>query len=68
VAGWNDTEYDPQGRIIGWGLTLRPTPTSDAARDWQNKHPGMELLGVIDAHRVSRPLSEMLLNEHAPPL
>ena len=26
VAGWNDTEYDDQGRIIGWGLTLRPTP------------------------------------------
>ena len=26
VAGWNDTEYDRQGRIIGWGLTLRPTP------------------------------------------
>lgn len=26
VAGWNDTEYDQQGRIIGWGLTLRPTP------------------------------------------
>jgi alkylmercury lyase len=25
VAGWNDTEYDAQGRIIGWGLTLRPT-------------------------------------------
>lgn len=26
VAGWPDTEYDEQGRIIGWGLTLRPTP------------------------------------------
>jgi alkylmercury lyase len=26
VTGWNDTEYDRQGRIIGWGLTLRPTP------------------------------------------
>src|SRR5215471_13383524 len=25
VAGWNDTEYDRQGRILGWGLTLRPT-------------------------------------------
>ncbi len=25
VAGWNDTEYDLQGRIVGWGLTLRPT-------------------------------------------
>ena len=153
VAGWNDTEYDPQGRIIGWGLTLRPTPhrfnvdgkqlytwcaldtlffpavigraariespcaatgtpirltvdpaagvnalepstavvsivtpqhmssvrtafcnpgrffaTPDAACDWQSKHPGMELLGVVDAHRVSRPLSEMLLDKHAPPL
>lgn len=26
IAGWPDTEYDEQGRIIGWGLTLRPTP------------------------------------------
>ena len=26
VAGWTDTEYDPQGRIIGYGLTVRPTP------------------------------------------
>ena len=148
VAGWNDTEYDRQGRIIGWGLTLRPTPhrvtvdgkqlytwcaldtlffpavigrpahiespcvatgtpirltvdptagvsaldpptavvsivtpeqmnsirstfcnpgrffaTSDAARDWQCKHPGMEVLSVVDAHRASRPLSEMLLDD-----
>ena len=26
VAGWNDTEYDEEGRIVGWGLTLRATP------------------------------------------
>ncbi|HUZ62325.1 MAG TPA: organomercurial lyase MerB [Acetobacteraceae bacterium] len=26
VAGWPDTEYDEQGRIVGYGLTLRPTP------------------------------------------
>lgn len=26
VAAWTDTEYDPQGRIVGYGLTLRPTP------------------------------------------
>jgi alkylmercury lyase len=26
IAGWRDTEYDPQGRIVGYGLTLRPTP------------------------------------------
>lgn len=26
VGGWTDTEYDPQGRIVGYGLTLRPTP------------------------------------------
>jgi alkylmercury lyase len=25
VAGWSDTEYDQEDRIIGWGLTLRPT-------------------------------------------
>jgi alkylmercury lyase len=147
VAGWNDTEYDPQGRIVGWGLTLRPTPhrfnvdgkhlytwcaldtlffpavigrpvrvespcavtgvpirlavdpaagvsaldpptavisivtpqqmgsvraafcnpgrffaTPDTARDWQCRHPGMEVLGVVDAHRASRPLCEMLLS------
>jgi alkylmercury lyase len=146
VASWNDTEYDEQGRIIGWGLTLRPTPhkfsidgkllytwcaldtlffpavigrpariespcaasgvpitltvdpttgvsaldpptavvsivtpeqmssvrtafcnpgrffaTPDAARDWQSKHPGMDVLSVVDAHRASRPLAEMLL-------
>jgi|SRR5579859_3199366 len=150
VAGWTDTEYDAQGRIIGWGLTLRPTrhelkidgkqlytwcavdtlfmpavigraasvespcaatgipvrltvdptegvsalepstavvslvtpeqmssvrtafcnpsryfATSDAARDWQGKHPGMELLSVADAYHASRPLSEMLLDESA---
>ena len=153
VAGWNDTEYDNQGRIIGWGLTLRPTPhrfeidgkqlytwcaldtlffpavigrpariespcaatgipirlkidptagvgavdpptavvsivtpeqmssvraafcnpgrffaTPDAARDWQRRHPGMEVLSVVDAHRASRSLSAMLLDDSAPPL
>ncbi|UPK03123.1 organomercurial lyase MerB [Bradyrhizobium sp. 170] len=153
VAGWNDTEYDEQGRIIGWALTLRPTQhrfnidgrqlytwcaldtlffpavigrparvespcaatgvpirltvdptagvsaldpsaavvsivtpeqmssvrtafcnpgrffaTPDAARAWQCKYPGMEVLSVVDAHRASRPLSEMLLNGSAPPL
>lgn len=26
VAEWRDTEFDEQQRIIGWGLTLRPTP------------------------------------------
>jgi alkylmercury lyase len=26
IAGWNDTAYDQEGRIVGWGLTLRPTP------------------------------------------
>jgi alkylmercury lyase len=151
-AGWNDTEYDPQGRIVGWGLTLRPTPhrvtvdgkqlytwcaldtlffpavigrparvespcaatgipirltvdptagvsalepstavisivtpaqmtsvrtafcnpgrffaTLDAACDWQRKHPGTEVLSVVDAHRASRPLSEMLLGDNPPP-
>ena len=153
VAGWSDTEYDLQGRIIGWGLTLRPTPhrfnidskhlytwcaldtlffpavigrparvesqcaatgtpirltvdptvgvsalapstavvsivtpeqmssvrtafcnpgrffaTPDAAREWQGKHSGMEVLSVIDAYRASRPLSEMLLGDSAQPL
>jgi len=152
VAGWNDTEYDQEGRIVGWGLTLRPTPhrfnidgkqlytwcalgtlffpavigrparvespcaatgipirltvdptegvsaldpptavvslvtpeqkgsvrtafcnpsryfaTPHAGRDWQNRHPGMELLSVVDAHRASRPLSQMLLADGAPP-
>jgi alkylmercury lyase len=151
VAGWNDTQYDQEGRIIGWGLTLRPTrhkfnidgkqlytwcaldtlfmpavigrparvespcaatgipvrltvdpaegisaldpstavvslvtpeqmssvraafcnpsryfATPDAARDWQSKDPGMELLSVVDAYRASRSLSEMLLDESAP--
>jgi alkylmercury lyase len=151
VAGWNDTEYDERGRIVGWGLTLRPTPhrfnidgrqlytwcaldtlffpavigrparvespcaatgalvklrvdptagvsaldppsavvsiatpermnsvrsafcnpgrffaNPDAARDWQSKHPGMDVLSVVDAHRASRPLSEMLLVDGAP--
>jgi alkylmercury lyase len=153
VAGWNDTEFDQEGRIVGWGLTLRPTPhrfnidgkqlytwcaldtlffpavigrparvespcaatgvpirltvdptegvsaldpstavvslvmpeqtssvrtafcnpgryfaTPDAARDWESKHPGMELLSVADAYRASRSLSEMLLDENTPPL
>jgi alkylmercury lyase len=153
VAAWNDTEYDEQDRIIGWALTLRPTPhgfnidgkqlytwcaldtlffpavigrparvespcaatsvpirltvdptagvsaldpptavvsivtpqqmnsvrgafcnpgrffaTADAARDWQRRHQGMEVLSVVDAHRAGRPLSEMLLDESAPPL
>ncbi|OAF12420.1 hypothetical protein AYJ54_06220 [Bradyrhizobium centrolobii] len=153
VAGWSDTEYDQEGRIIGWGLTLRPTrhkfnvdgkqlytwcaldtlfmpavigrsarvespcaatgipvrltvdptegiialdpstavvslvapeqmtsvrtafcnpgryfATSDAARDWQSKHPGMELLSVVDAYRASRPLGEMLLDGSESPL
>lgn len=147
VAGWNDTEYDQQRRITGWGLTLRPTPhrfgvsgkqlytwcaldtlffpavigrparvespcagtgvlirftvdptagvsalepatavvsivtpekmssvragfcnpgrfftTADAARGWQAKHPGMEVLSVIDAYRASRPLAEVLFD------
>ncbi|NUR05358.1 MAG: organomercurial lyase MerB [Streptomyces sp.] len=26
VANWPDTEYDDQGRITGYGLTLTPTP------------------------------------------
>lgn len=26
IATWADTEYDEQGRIVGYGLTLRPTP------------------------------------------
>ncbi|MQA03853.1 MAG: organomercurial lyase MerB [Streptosporangiales bacterium] len=26
VAGWPDTEYDHAGRIIGYGITLPPTP------------------------------------------
>jgi alkylmercury lyase len=150
VAGWSDTELDQQGRIVGWGLSLRPTPhrfkidgkqlytwcaldtlffpavigrpahvespcaatgtlirltvdpaagvtaldpktavvsivtpekmssvrtgfcnpgrffaTADAARNWQAKHPGMEVLSVVDAHRASRPLSAMLLDGSA---
>lgn len=150
VAAWNDTECDEQGRIIGWALTLRPTPhrfnidgkqlytwcaldtlffpavigrparvesrcaatgvpirftvdptagvsaldpptavisivtpqqmssvrsafcnpgrffaTADAAGDWQRRHQGVEVLSVLDAHRASRPLSEMLLDERA---
>jgi alkylmercury lyase len=41
--------------------------TPDAACDWQRKHPGMELLSVVDAYRASRPLGEMLLDESASP-
>lgn len=26
VSRWRDTEYDREGRLIGWGITLRPTP------------------------------------------
>lgn len=26
VAGWADTEYDEAGAIVGWGISLRPTP------------------------------------------
>lgn len=148
VAAWRDTEYDEQGRFIGWGLTLRPTPhhftvdgkqlytwcaldtlffpavigrlariespcgstglpirltvdpeagvtaldpgtavvslvtpeqvssvraafcnpgrffvTLDAARDWQTKHAGMEVLPVADAYEAGRPLSAMLLRD-----
>lgn len=37
-----------------------------AARDWQHLQPGMEVLSVADAHRGSRPLSDMLLDESAP--
>ncbi|MBZ0149206.1 MAG: organomercurial lyase MerB [Pseudorhodoplanes sp.] len=151
VSGWTDTEYDQQGRIVGWALTLNPTPhklsidgkqlytwcaldtlffpavigrparvespcattgapvrltvdpaagvtaldpatavvsivtpqqmssirasfcdpghffvSRDAASQWQARHPGMEVLGVADAHRVSRPLSDTLLDEKAP--
>jgi alkylmercury lyase len=147
VSSWPDAEYDREGRINGWGLTLRPTPhkfsingkqlytwcaldtlflpavigrpaliespcaatsapirltvdpvagvttlgpatavvsivtpeqvssvrtafcnpgrffvTADAARDWQAKHPGMEVLSVADAYLASRPLSKMLLD------
>ena len=39
--------------------------TANAARDWQRKHPGMEVLSVVDAYRASRPLSEMLLDDSA---
>jgi alkylmercury lyase len=40
--------------------------TPDAARDWQSKHPGMELLSVVEAHCASRPLSQMLLDDGIP--
>ena len=40
--------------------------TPDAAREWQGKHSGMEVL--IDAYRAGRPLSEMLLGDSAQPL
>lgn len=35
VAGWSDTEYDEQGRIIGYGLTLHPTPHGFTVDGWQ---------------------------------
>ena len=35
----------------------------DAACDWQARHPGMEVLSVIDAYRASHSLSRALL-EH----
>jgi alkylmercury lyase len=41
--------------------------TLGAARAWQAKHPRMDVLTVADAHRVSRPLSAMLLDETTPP-
>lgn len=146
MGGWRDTEYDRQGRIVGYGLTLHATShrfavdgkqlyawcaldtlflpaviarparvdsscaatglpvrlavepdagvtalepatavvsivtpegsssvrasfcnpgrffaTRDAARDWQGKHPGMEVLSVVDAYQAGRSLSAMLL-------
>jgi alkylmercury lyase len=149
LAGWPDTEYDQQGSIIGYGLTLHRTPhrftvdgkqlytwcaldtlffpavigrsahiespcpgtgssirltvepvegviglhpatavisivtpdkvtsvrtafcnpgrffaTSEAARGWQAKHPGMEVVPVAEAYQASRPLSDMLLHAY----
>ena len=147
VAGWPDTEYDAEGRIVGWGITLNPTPhrftvdsktlytwcaldtlffpavigrrahveascratgvpirlvvdptagvsalapasavvsliipermssvraafcnpgrffaSAEAARDWQDAHPGMHVLPVADAYQAARPLSASLLS------
>jgi alkylmercury lyase len=39
--------------------------TANAARNWRRKHPGMEVLSVVDAYRASRSLSEMLLDASA---
>jgi hypothetical protein len=33
----------------------------DAARNWQTKQPGMEMLSVVGAYRASRSLSSALL-------
>ncbi|MFF0522343.1 organomercurial lyase MerB [Actinomadura nitritigenes] len=151
VAAWADAEYDEQGRIIGHGLTLKPTPHSflidgarlytwcaldtlffpavlglaaevespcpatghairlrvdptagisaltppsavvtvvapqrpsslraefcdpgrffasaDAARPWQNAHPGMSILSVADAYEISRPLAATLTSSDGP--
>jgi alkylmercury lyase len=151
VAGWPDTEYDQQGRIIGYGLTLRPTShrftvdgkqlytwcaldtlffpavigrpanveslcagtgipvrltvdpavgviglgpatavvsivtprevssvrtdfcnpgrffaSPDAAREWQAKHPGMDMMPVAAAYKAGRFLSDMLLDDRDP--
>lgn len=152
VAGWPDTEYDAEGRIVGYGLTLNRTPhgftvdgkalytwcaldtlffpavigrrahveaschatgvpirlvvdpiagvsaltpagavvslvvpermnsvraafcnpghffaSADAARDWQDLHPGMHVLPVADAYQVARPLSASLLSSRGEP-
>lgn len=151
IEGWTDTEYDRQGRIVGYGLTQRPTPhrftvdgkllhtwcaldtlffpavigrpaqiespcaatgipigltvdpvdgvtgfepatavvsiatpeqvtsvrtvfcnpgrffaTRDAARGWQAEHPAVDIVPVLDAYKVSRPLSDMLLDGNNP--
>jgi alkylmercury lyase len=151
VAGWPDAEYDQQGRIVGYGLTLCPTPhrfsvdgkqlytwcaldtlffpavigrpahvessctttgipvrltvdpaagvialdpattvisivtpkqvtsvrtdfcnpgrffaSPDAAREWQAKHPGINVVSVADAYQAGRSLSDMLLDDRDP--
>lgn len=153
VAAWPDTEYDAEGRIVGWGITLNPTPhrftvdgktlytwcaldtlffpavigrraqvegschatgvpirlvvdptagvsalapasavvslvipeqmssvraafcnpgrffaVADAARDWQDLHPGMQILPVADAYQAARQLSTVLLSVGGEPL
>jgi alkylmercury lyase len=35
IASWADTEYDEAGHIVGYGLTLRPTPHSFTVDDHQ---------------------------------